>query len=262
MKKAALTFMCASVLIGGLTGCGQNQGSNANMYRGSDAQMGYDEGGYTANYPYHGNGAGGKEYYQDNRFSSKNGRMNNARANYEHNHKANHFRGMTGDHRSGMVDENGILNRKSEQGQRGMNFKKSSMNKKGGRNNSHATENGQAHYHRDYDGKHVQSLRSEIEEMDGVKGARVMMNGNDVVVGYEADGKNKDLDHKIKNHLSESAGNGKNVIVTSEHKMYSNMQKMDDRLRSGAAFQEVENTFSDMMKDLGNAAKRPFEKSR
>ncbi|WP_054711337.1 YhcN/YlaJ family sporulation lipoprotein [Bacillus sp. JCM 19041] len=253
MKKAALTFMCASVMMVGLTGCGQNQGSNANMYRGSDAQMGYDEGGYTANYPYYGTGAGGKEYYQDNRFSSKNGRMNNARANYEHSHKANQFRGMTGNHRSGMVDENGILNRRSEQGHRGMNFKKSSMN--------NHTKDRQAHYHRDYDGNQVQSMRSEIERWMALKGARVMMNGNDVVVGYEAEGQQNDLDHKIKNQLGESVDDGKNVIVTSERNMYSNMQKMDDRLRSGAAFKEVEDTFSDMMNDLGDAAKRPFEES-
>ncbi len=37
---------------------------------------------------------------------------------------------------------------------------------------------------------------------------------------------------------------------------------MDDRLRTGAAFEEVGATFTDMLQDLGRAAQRPFERSR
>lgn len=179
--------------------------------------------------------------------------MNNARAHYNHN-RTEMVRGMTGNHRSGMVDENGILNRKTDHIQRGMNFKNPTMHKK-------ATKQSM-NYHHDYDGKHVQTLTRDIESMDGIKSARVMMHDNDVVIGYETDGNHSDMDHKIRDHMKKTAGDGKHVMVTADKKMYSSMQKMDDRLRSGTAFKEIENTFSDMMKDLGNAAKRPFEKSR
>lgn len=64
----------------------------------------------------------------------KNGRMNNARAHYNHN-RTEMVRGMTGNHRSGMVDENGILNRKTDHIQRGMNFKNPTMHKKKPQNN-------------------------------------------------------------------------------------------------------------------------------
>lgn len=242
------------MLISGLTGCGGNDNNQANMYRGSKAQMNYDEGGYSANNPYYGTGVGGKEYYQDNRFSEKNGRMNNARSNYNHDRKTEMVRGMTGNHRSGMVDENGILNRKTDHIQRGMNFKDSTMHKKGTKQSMN--------YHQDYDGKHVQSLTRDIEKMNGVKNARVMMHKNEVVIGYEEDGKQNDMDNKIHQHVMKSAGEGKHVMVTADKKMYSSMKKMDDRLRSGTAFKEIEHTFTDMMKDLGSAAKRPFEKSR
>ncbi len=255
MKKTVASFLCAAVITTGLTACNGGNQTQGNMYRGSEAQMGYDYGGndYNANYPYYGNGVGGKEYYQNNRFSQKNDRLNNPKAYYNQNRKMAHGRGITGNDRPGMVDENGVLNRKHDTiSGRGMQFKRSSMHKK-------TTE---AHYHKEYDGKHISSLTSELKKMDGVQDPRVMVHDNDVVIGYKSKGNQHHVDRDMHKHVQRIMGEGKHVTVTTDRDAYSSMSKMDDRLRTGAAFKEVENTFQDMMKDLGRAAKRPFEKSR
>lgn len=261
MRKTVTSFLCATIVATGLTACnGADQSqTHGNMYRGSEAQMGYDNNGddYTANYPYYGNGVGGKEYYQNNRFSQKNDRMNNPKAHYNQNRKMSHGRGMTGNGRPGMVDENGMLNRTNDtMSGRGMQFKHSS------KQSSMQTKSTKTHYHKDYDGKHVGMLTTELEKIDGVKEPRVMVKDNDVVIGYQADGKPHDVESKMNRHVQKVMGKGKHVTITADHDMHESMSKMDDQLRTGSAFKEVESTFAAMMKDLGHAAKRPFEKNR
>ncbi|WP_350006495.1 YhcN/YlaJ family sporulation lipoprotein [Shouchella clausii] len=277
MKKTALSFICASVLLTGLAGCGTQDNNRAGMqpntYRNQEANLNGDNNFNNRNYPYYGPNAyntNDKTFFDDNRFSNKNQRMN--RTNNQYNQGRNGYvRGITGNNRPGMVDENGFLNRRADYGNRGMNFQRATTNKDGNRginaqrstnqdgNMRQGMETEEVRYHRNYDGDRVEEIREEVEKIDGVREARVIINRDDVVVGYEQDEKADDVKQHVENRVRKLAGKGKNVVVSTDNNIYKNMRKMDDKLRSGAAFDDVRDTFTDMMRDLGNAAKRPFQ---
>lgn len=149
--------------------------------------------------------------------------------------------GITGGNREGMVDQRGVL--------RGQN----------------RTMKGQttANYHRGYDGQTVQEIERSVENMDGVRDCRVVMHDDEVVVAVEAKDKQNQakLEEKVENNI-ENMVRGKNVHVVTDKDAMTRVRTMDDRLRGGAAFDEVGATFTEMVRDLGRAAGRPFERTR
>jgi hypothetical protein len=203
--------------------------------------------------------------------------------------------GLTGGNRPGMVDDDGILRGRARgagalgttpghrrQGRGAMNLEardrglvnqgtgqRATRYGTAGRGNRTGVHQGQGrietqnriNYHKDYDGKTVQQMVDRIEDVDGVKEARVIAHNNDVVIGITAD---KDIDN-VKREVERSAkglADGKNVRVVTDNDAVGRIRTIDDRLRAGTAFEEVGATFTEMLRDLGRAAQRPFERSR
>lgn len=54
----------------------------------------------------------------------------------------------------------------------------------------------------------------------------------------------------------------KNVHVVTDSDIVDRVRTIDDDLRTGTAFGEVQDTFTDMLEDIGQAIQRPFERSR
>ncbi|MFC0561825.1 YhcN/YlaJ family sporulation lipoprotein [Halalkalibacter alkalisediminis] len=199
--------------------------------------------------------------------------------------------GLTGGNRPGMVDEDGILRGRARggagalgttQGHRrqghgamnlegrgttnqGMGLDRGTETRRGttGLGNRTGVHQGQGtvNYHKDYDGQTVQRMVDRIEDVDGVDEARVIVHDNDVVIGITA----KDDIDNVKKEVERTAkglADNKNVRVVTDNDAVGRIRTMDNRLRTGTAFEEIGATFTEMLGDLGRAAQRPFERSR
>ncbi|WP_059102786.1 YhcN/YlaJ family sporulation lipoprotein [Shouchella shacheensis] len=288
MKKTALSLICATVMLGGLTGCGNNDATDMNANsRGENVNQSYrnGQGAATDMMTPDGNNMYGDRH--SNRFNGMNhqnsGHTNND--NMMNGNRAQDYkgrqkfgaqqenrgmteRGVTGNNRPGMVDKNGIANRSENRDNRGgMNFNSNNVNRSD-RDGNHGAERsdvaGRAgmNYNRNYDGERVQQMTQEIEKIDGVEEARVLIHDEDISVGYQSENDNNDVQEKVEAKAKEIAGDDKHVRVSGDEDTFSYMREMDDSLRSGADFDEVESSYTEMMQDLGDAASRPFERSR
>jgi spore cortex protein len=169
-------------------------------------------------------------------------------------------RGITGDDRPGMVDGNGILNRFDPRGSRPAGYdnqQRYNMRAKSGRMTGHNYSG----YYNGEDGHRARRLANRIERMDNVENCRVIMNGNDVMVGLEASGDSKRTEHNVRKMIGQMNGDY-DVYVTTDREHLNTMRAMDDRLRAGEPFEEIGATFTDMANDLGRAVQRPFTRSR
>ncbi|WP_332631202.1 YhcN/YlaJ family sporulation lipoprotein [Halalkalibacter flavus] len=206
--------------------------------------------------------------------------------------------GLTGGNRPGMVDEDGILRGRARrgagaldatpghrrQGQGAMNLEARDRGNVNhgtrtpnrfdatGRGDRTGVHHGQQraqgkhgtramNYHKDYDGQTVQRLAERCERIDGVEDARVIVHENDVVVGITTNGDMDDVKRKVEKTVNGLAKD-KDVRVVTDSDAVGRIRNMDDRLRTGTAFDEVTATFTDMLGDLGRAVQRPFERSR
>ncbi len=227
------------------------------------------------------------------------GRAGLTRDNAVDGHRANRVgmgrAGLTGGNRPGMVDEDGILRGRARggtgtlgtnhghrrQGQGAMNLEardRGNVNQ-GTRNkaqygttdrgNRTGVHQGQqrtrtqdtVNYHKDYEGKTVQQLSKRVERVDGVKEARVIVHDDDVVVGITTSGDMDDVKKEVERTVKGLA-DGKDVRVVTDSDAVSRIRTMDNELRTGAAFEEVGATFTQMLNDLGRAVQRPLERSR
>ncbi|MBU8905489.1 YhcN/YlaJ family sporulation lipoprotein [Desertibacillus haloalkaliphilus] len=147
--------------------------------------------------------------------------------------------GLTGN-RTGMVDNTGTLRGQAQ-------------NRVG---------TGTANYHQDYDSQAVQRITDRVNRLDNVNDPRVIVNDNTVVVGIDGDGQDRGrIESQVREAVRE-VNNDYDVHVVTDRDGVNRIRTMDDRLRGGAAFDEVGATFREMIGDLGRAAQRPFERSR
>lgn len=196
-------------------------------------------------------------------------------------------RGITGNDRPGMVDENGLLNGFDNRGQvgrqhrgfnrgtegfnhgtgrdygnlnggTGRNNGTQGLNRGTGRTGINAQNNTGAYFDSE-DGRLATQINDRIGG-DNIRDSRVIVHGNDVLIGVDADDTDG-IDDDVRNRVGNLAGD-RNVHVVTDRNQYRGLRDMDDRLRAGDAFEEIGATFNDMLDDLGNAVQRPFERSR
>ena len=232
MKKIALSLALSTMVLGGLVGCGKTgtQSLNYDGYRYANDNRVMDN-------RYLGDGIrtdNRGDGYNFQRYGG-NAPINGQDIRLRDNRMGDRSYGITGN-RPGMVDDRGLL--------RGQN---------------HATT---YNYHRDYDSTLAHKIAKSVQSMSGVRDTRVIVNGNDVVVGIDSTrGDGRDLEHRVKSHVKTMA-KGKNVHVVTDRDNYHRIRSVDDRLRDGTPFHQVGSTVTDMITDIGNAAKRPFENFR
>ncbi|MBY6035335.1 YhcN/YlaJ family sporulation lipoprotein [Fictibacillus nanhaiensis] len=124
-------------------------------------------------------------------------------------------------------------------------------------------------YHEDYDGALAERIAEKVNNIRGVDDAHVILEDNNVIVGIDTDGKKKEeLTDKIRETTAKMVPD-REVKVVSDQRMVDRIQNVDNDLRDGRAYTEVEtdvrgimNDIVDAGSDLGNAIKRPFENNR
>lgn len=237
MKKIALSLALSTLVLGGLVGCGQTgtQSLNNDGYRFAN-----DTTNRSLDNRYYGDGIrmynnrdsdynfqryGGNAPINGQDVRSRDNRMGMGDRNY----------GVTGD-RPGMVDDRGLLRDHN----RGMT----------------------SNYHHNYNGTLAQKIAKSVESMNGVRDTRVIVSGNDVVIGIEStNGQQRDMEKRVQSHVKNMVKN-KNVYVVTDQERFSRIRSVDDRLRNGTPFEEVGDTVTDMVRDIGSAVERPFENFR
>ncbi|TMW73982.1 YhcN/YlaJ family sporulation lipoprotein [Alteribacter natronophilus] len=242
-------------------GYGQNRGRETEMYGARGANYGNPMTGYQTRAR---GGHKGAEFRRKTTGFGDRARMLEPNAQRQNRAMGtNGFgagRGITGDNRPGMVDDNGILNRFDPRGSRPMGYdnqQRYNMRDKSGR------MSGQNYtgYYNGEDGHRARRLSNRIERMDGVEECRVIMNGNDVIVGLEATGDSKRTEHNVKKMIHQM-NDDYDVYVATDRQHLDQLRAMDGRLRAGEPFEEIGATFNDMAQDLGRAVQRPFTRSR
>lgn len=111
------------------------------------------------------------------------------------------------------------------------------------------------------DGRLSRRISQRLTGMNDLRDPRVIVRGNNVVIGTETDGDANRLQNNLRNDLSGLAGN-RDIHVVTDRDRVRNIRDMDDRIRAGEPFEEFADTFNDMLQDIGRAARRPFEQSR
>ncbi|WP_026672458.1 YhcN/YlaJ family sporulation lipoprotein [Alkalihalobacterium bogoriense] len=172
--------------------------------------------------------------------------------------------GITGD-RPGMVDDRGILRDQNREGQRGMTGQQGTQGQRGmtGQQGTQG-QRGQAgttaaNYHEDYDGRTVQRIQERVDGIDNIDDSRVVVHDDVVVVAVNSN--DDDVRDKVRKTVQDM-DEDRTVHVVTDRDAVTRVRDIDDRLRGGAAWDEVGATFTEMLNDLGNAVQRPFERSR
>ncbi|WP_161568265.1 YhcN/YlaJ family sporulation lipoprotein [Anaerobacillus alkaliphilus] len=113
-----------------------------------------------------------------------------------------------------------------------------------------------------YDKTTVRDYTTRLADVENVNDSRVIVHGNRVLVGVDADRQNAQrAEQDIRQRLRGMTGD-REVIVVTERDRYNQIRTADDRLRAGEPFEEVGATINDMFHDFGRAIQRPFERSR
>ncbi|MFB5663214.1 YhcN/YlaJ family sporulation lipoprotein [Alteribacillus sp. HJP-4] len=214
-----------SIIAGGLAGCGGNGDNGEEM--GSPARYdGYNDNmntNYSNRYDGRDNDRGEGPITD---MMTVDDRRNHDRADTRN-------RGEIGD-RQGMVGERGMLNV----------------------NDGDTAANG-------YSSDMADKIVENVEDMDGVDDATAVVRDNDVLIGidtYDDEEKAKKLADDIKKRVEDALNDDKEVHVTTDEEQYGELRNIDEGLRNGGLeLEEAGDTINDMVSDLGNAARRPFE---
>ncbi|MDQ0252723.1 hypothetical protein J2S74_000095 [Evansella vedderi] len=245
MKKYAVSISIATLLLAGVTGCGNNDPADvgANNFRGPETEQGAV--GQTRPF-------GGAVIDQSR--ETRTGMFYGQRAD------------QTGQGGNGALSGQGI-----DQNGRGGNgaFGTQGLGRSGqgqsGRNLGNRTGNNQdqsrMNYHADYDGQTVQRLVDRIESIDGVEEARALIHGDDVIVAVTTEENNVDIRDEIERTASGLA-NGNNVIVVTDKETIRRIRSMDNQLRGGTPFDQIGTGFSEIMNDLNRETRNATDRNR
>lgn len=131
------------------------------------------------------------------------------------------------------------------------------------------TKDHNATYHEDYDGALAERIANKVNDIRGIDDAHVILEDNNVIVGVDTkENKREELTKKVRETTAKMAPD-RDVKVVSNQKTVDRIEDVDNDLRDGRAYTEVETDVRGIMNDivdagsnLGNAIKRPFENNR
>lgn len=258
MKKLVTSVALSTLLLGGLTACGtannnestdpnavetQNYGGNYNQLgNNNDRNQGPITDMLTPNDRYgawYNNRLGDNTRISRNNYNGMMRRDTGITANY--NRYTN--RGMTGNNVPNMVDRDGMF-RHDRGFVDGQTTRSTNYNRTG--------------YYQNYDSRTAKRIANSVAKINGVRDARVVVRGNDIIVGIETTRERTSVQREVENRVK-GLTTGKNVYVVTDKEYVGRIRTLDDRLRNGTAIEEVGDMFGDIINDLGNAAARPFQ---
>jgi spore cortex protein len=168
----------------------------------------------------------------------------------------------------------GIANQGNNTNRIGVNDTRNNNNL--GRNNGLGTNNNtNMNYADGYDGDLAQRISNRVNKVDNVEDARVIIGDEHVLIGVQTDNgngnrnnngnngnnnANQDMEREIRSAVKGMTD--KDVRVTTDEDNFGRITNIDDDLRGGQAFEEVQDDFEGIFEDLGNAIQRPFQNNR
>jgi YhcN/YlaJ family sporulation lipoprotein len=131
------------------------------------------------------------------------------------------------------------------------------------------TKDHNATYHEDYNGALADRIANKVNKIKGVDDAHVILEDNTVIVGVDtSDQRREQLINKVSDTVKKIAPDH-DVKVTTDKRMNARIKSVENDLRDGRAYSEVDTDVRGIMNDivatgsnLGNDIKRPFEKNR
>jgi YhcN/YlaJ family sporulation lipoprotein len=124
-------------------------------------------------------------------------------------------------------------------------------------------------YHEDYDGALADRIAKKVNKIHGVDDAHVILEDNNVIVGADISDKDKGKLTKKISDASKKIAPDRDVHVATDRKTAARIKSVENDLRDGRPYSEVESDVKAIMNDivaagsnLGNAMKHPFEKNR
>jgi spore cortex protein len=105
-------------------------------------------------------------------------------------------------------------------------------------------------YHEDYDGALAERIANKVDNIRGVDDVHVILEDNNVIVGIDTDMRaSENLTRKIRRTVAKMAPD-REVKIVADEKMFNRVQNVDNDLRDGRAFTEVETDVREIMDDI------------
>jgi spore cortex protein len=112
-------------------------------------------------------------------------------------------------------------------------------------------------YYNKYDGKLAEKIAARAANVENVKDARALVYRDSILVALDTNAKNSTrAEHLVKQAISPYTKN-KKVRVVSNQSMYNRVCVIDNRLRTGGPFEEVERDFRTIFNN-GEIIERPL----
>lgn len=230
MRKSLFTVTSAALLLGGLAGCGQKESATDNRYYEETRPIGY----YTSEH---------NPYVNNDRTRREPEERGNARLLEDNDGPLNEILD-----RSVVYDENrvrrnkdkGVRQTRNRTEYRGfMNIGNDTPRFSRTDRNYHESLNGIDHvgnpsYYNNYDGRLADDLVKRAEQVDGVKNARALVNGDEVIVAVnpENDADTRNMKREVKRAVQPLVEN-KELRISTEESVYNTVQSVDNDLRDG-----------------------------
>jgi spore cortex protein len=128
-------------------------------------------------------------------------------------------------------------------------------------NNRNNTNNNNAKYAEGYDGKLAERIERQVEGINNVDEARVIVTDDRVLVGIDTNDRNdKNTENQVRNAVKKLTK--KQVSIADDENAFDQMGDITDDLQNGKAFDEVQSDVNNIVNDLGDAVQRPFQNNR
>lgn len=233
--KKVTTFTAIALLTTGLTACNGDEGALDNNNNNQTQPMGYytnedngvDNEGPVTEMMDGMNGGNRNNYFQrvNNRYDNRN--MSNPTV-------------PLGDRDNGLVRDNRYSH---------------------GDANYHRHLNEVGYYNRG-DGEVAQKVKNQVEKMDNVDDARVLVTDNNVLVAVDTNDRN---DKEMKENITQKVRNmadGRNIQVLTDEGAFTRIRNIDNDIQNGVDRDVIDTDVNELLDDLGDAVQRPFNNNR
>ncbi|TLS39263.1 YhcN/YlaJ family sporulation lipoprotein [Pseudalkalibacillus caeni] len=113
-----------------------------------------------------------------------------------------------------------------------------------------------------YDNTLSKRLADRIEKLNNVEDARVIVYGDQIMVGVDTNDSNQaEVEKDVRREVGKVTKQ-KNLTVSTDKDIFGRMDKVDNRLRNGDGFNEVQGDVNAILTDIADIAKRPFQNNR
>jgi spore cortex protein len=252
MKKTTFTTLSAALILGGLVGCATNEEAVDNRYDNTTRPIGYYSNDDREGDLEYNNGRGMDQGPLTDMFDiDDNNQFKNDRA-YD-----TRF----------INTRRKDIGRNMNNGNGDMNYRNGTMNDYGdgnvnqyGNGKMNMTNNGY-NYDKRYarDGSLAERIDERVENMAYVEDVNTVVYNDTIIVAIDTDDRNdKDVEKKVRRAIQGLAHDKKVRIVTDEN-MFKRIGTINDGLRDGDAIDDFQSDFREIMDDIGDAMKRPFD---